>query len=456
MLTQTTIAGSLLLLLLAGPAPQQNALPDGPVPQQPASQQSIPDAPSRQSTLPTPGSVAPGIGTPAGDPDALQHSGQGPLPGDPGRTLPASPTSATAQSDVNQEPDLPGPGEGAKAFTLNVQANFVEVPFTVKDSKNQLVAGLTWRDIKVYENNLRQKLALWTVDPFPLSVALVIDQSVAFTTMNKINNSLGALQGAFTPYDEVAVFTYNNGTTMRTDFTAAQSPRLAAVLEQSKSTGREALYADTTGPLSQNINLSGGAQQHINPLTNPSHGTSQSSTINVPKETHTLNDAILEAAKATTRAGRERRRIVYVISGGEELGSKAKIKEVIQYCQRNKVAVYATQVHDIPTIKGEGFLDKFHIPFQMRDNVLPVYTIATGGQFDPEYRQGGIERSFAKITEQVRNQYTVGYYSREPFIDGKYRKLNVVVDKPNLSVIAKDGYYPTASDARPAAPPVAQ
>ena len=50
--------------------------------------------------------------------------------------------------------------------------------FTVKDSKGAEVAGLTWRDVRVYENNLRQQLAWFTVDPFPLSVALVIDQSM--------------------------------------------------------------------------------------------------------------------------------------------------------------------------------------------------------------------------------------------------------------------------------------
>ena len=47
--------------------------------------------------------------------------------------------------------------------------------------------------------------------PVPLSVALVIDQTVTHDTMNKINASLAALQGAFASYDEVAVFTYNNG-----------------------------------------------------------------------------------------------------------------------------------------------------------------------------------------------------------------------------------------------------
>ncbi len=61
----------------------------------------------------------------------------------------------------------------------------------------------------------------------------------------------------------------------------------------------------------------------------------------------------------------------------------------------------------------------------------------------------GLKKSFAKITEEVRNQYTIGYYTREPFIDGKYRNVEVKVLRPNLSVLAKKGYWPTAQDAKP-------
>ena len=86
----------------------------------------------------------------------------------------------------------------------------------------------------------------------------------------------------------------------------------------------------------------------------------------------------------------------------------------------------------------------------MRDNILPVYTDATGGQVDPEFRQKGIEQSFARLTEEVRTQYTIGYYTHEPFIDGKYRKLDVRVLRPGLTVVAKEGYWPTPADSRPA------
>jgi VWFA-related protein len=423
-------------------ATQQQAIPDSPKSQ-------IPDGP-RPQALPVQG-TKPGMGTTPTD--------NGEAPDD--QTAPATALSpATPKPDDGPPPIVPEAGKGTAAFanadtppstdapTIHVQTNFVEVPFIVKDKKGRLVPGLTWRDVRVYENGLRQQMALFTVDPFPLSVALVIDQSLTYDNMAKVNNALGALQGAFTPYDEVAVFTYNNGPRMRTDFTAGQSPRLNFVLDQSRTTGRDAIWADTSGPMSQNINLNNGAQSYIDPNTNSTHGRSLSNQQNVPREVHTLNDAILEAAIATSKAGKGRRRVVYVISDGKEYGSKAKYKEVVKYLQTNKIAVYGTLVGDssLPVV---GYLDKIHLPLMMRDNVLPSYAADTGGQFDAQFRQKGIEDSFAKIAAEVRNQYTVGYYTHQPFIDGKFRSLEVKVLRPDLQVIAKKGYYPTASDARP-------
>ena len=54
--------------------------------------------------------------------------------------------------------------------------NAVEVPVTVKDSKGNFVGGLTYRDFRIFENNQPQRIAFFTVDPYPLSIAFVIDQ----------------------------------------------------------------------------------------------------------------------------------------------------------------------------------------------------------------------------------------------------------------------------------------
>jgi VWFA-related protein len=148
---------------------------------------------------------------------------------------------------------------------------------------------------------------------------------------------------------------------------------------------------------------------------------------------------------------------VYVISDGKEYGSKAKYSEVVKYLNQNKIAVFGTLVGD-SALPVTGFLDRMHLPLMMRDNILPAYAKATGGNFDGEFRQKGIETSFAKIASEVRTQYTIGYYTHEPFIDGKYRSVEVKVMRPNLTVISKPGYWPTAQETtaptvRPAAAP---
>ncbi|MEO7028947.1 MAG: VWA domain-containing protein [Acidobacteriaceae bacterium] len=405
----------------------------------PMQQQAIPDAP-RPQTLPDLRTITP-VGASVTPPAALPTESPSDGQAAPGTSLPSVPAPVSQVSEQDQAPPL----QGKDAFVLpSVQVNFIEIPFTVKDSKGQLVPGLSWRDIQVYENNVRQRMAVFTTDPFPLSVAIVIDQSVTFDTMEKINSALGALQGAFTPYDEVAIFTYNNGVKEQTPFTAAQSARLGVILERSKGKGRDPVMG-LDGPLSQTTIKN---NQQVDPNTSPIRNQN-GIVLNVPKEFHTLNDAILAAAVETTHAGKGRRRIVYVISDGKEYGSKAKQKEVVKYCLTNKVSVWATLVGE-SSIKGLGFLDRIHLPLTMRDDVLPRFAGATGGQIDSEFRQKGIESSFARITAEVRNQYTVGYYSREPMIDGKYRNVDVRVLRPNMTVIAKGGYYPTAAYSAPA------
>jgi VWFA-related protein len=413
------------LLLAALPVATATAQPQ--TAQAPAQQkQDIPDAP-RPQILPDLKTI-----TPAGA--AITAPA-------PVEQAPATAPTAPQQPDEDQGPP---PDPTAHLFTLApINVNLVEVPFIVKDSKGQLVPGIPAREVRIYENNVRQHISIFTTDPFPLSVALVIDQSVTYDTMERINSSLAALQGAFTPYDEVAVFTYNSSVKEQTTLTAAQGPRLGVMLERSKGKGRDPVMPGG-GPLSNSINKNGSA---IDDNTS-GHRGNLSNFEQPEKEFHTLNDAILAAARETARASRGRRRIVYVISDGKEYGSSAKEKDVVKYCQTNNVSVWGTLVGD-SSIYGLGFLDRIHIPFMMRDNALPRYTGATGGQLDAEFLRKGIEASFGKITAEARNQYTIGYYSHEPMLDGKYRTVAVHVSRPNLTIIAKDGYWgrPNAPEA---------
>ena len=414
-------------------------------------QSAVPDAPTPQIATPlsaVSGSIAPGKGTSSAAPESKEPA---PAPISASQqTVQAPPATITSpdKDDVQSSaPEMPEAGQGLDkiAGLIRVNVNFVEVPVTVKDSKGKLVSGLTYRDFKVYENDNREPLRLFTVDPFPLSVAFVIDQSLTADVMAKVNESLGAIQGALTPYDEVAVFTYNNGSQERTGFTGAQSKRLPAVLALAKATGSDMMVPVNSGPLA-------GCSVHVNgncadPNLQPGRSAGGIDFMTIPKEIHTLNDAILAAAKELSTRPKGRRRLIYVISDGKEYGSKASYKDVIKYLQTNKTAVYGTLVGDSARW-GEGYLSRFHIPGTMMDNRLIGFAHATGGTLDSESSVNGIERSYAKIAEEARTQYTLGYLSHQPVIDGKFRKIDVRVDRPGLEVVAKPGYYPSAQDVQ--------
>jgi VWFA-related protein len=183
----------------------------------------------------------------------------------------------------------------------------------------------------------------------------------------------------------------------------------------------------------------------VDPNLQPGRSAGGGSFMTIPKEIHTLNDAILSAAKELSTRPKGRRRIIYVISDGKEYGSKATLREVLRYLETNKIAVYGTAV-GTSALWGEGYVSRLHLPFTMYDNILYKYTAATGGTLDSEQNLNGIEKSYAKIAEEARTQYTLGYLSHESIYDSKYRSIDVRVDRPGVEVIAKRGYYPSAQD----------
>ncbi len=405
-----------------------------------SSQQGMPDAPSAS---PSQGSdnlrnltrqVAPGK---APAPETDQDQVPAPPPPQSNAPNPDGPPQQEA-------PYIPKTDEEATKFlgnpTIRVNTTYIPVPVTVLDKNHHQVAGLTYRDFRIYENGQRQHISFFSVSPVPLSVAFVIDQSMPKDTMKKVNESLSAIQGAFTPQDEAAVFTYGNGVTKQTTFTSTQGDRLPTVLERSKKEGTEMGGPSMGGPLGmQGPTINGKAvDPNVNGNARPGFD------LNIPREAHTLSDAILEAAKELQNRPKERRRVIYVISDGKDVRSKASVREVVRFLQGNQETVYGTMVGDAATW-GIGYLDRVHLPLIPAENVLPRYATATGGVLEAQFSSNGMQRSFATIAKEVRTQYTLGYYSHLPTVDGRYRTLDVHVERPNLDVIARRGYYPTAS-----------
>ncbi|HYL13533.1 MAG TPA: VWA domain-containing protein [Terriglobales bacterium] len=400
-------AGLLCLTSVLGAAQQQQQKP-----------QDIPDAPSAtRPPQPFPPPTAPVEPAPENPPaPADQATEPAPKP-----NIKTVPEGQATSAGTNTRDEL---------YTLQTRVNFVVVPVTVKDKNTgKLVDGLLPRDFSVYEDGVKQKLTYFTSDPFFLSAAVIFDLGMSDASVQKVNQTFTALQGAFSQYDQVSIYTYSSTASRLTDFTQANQ-RLTQVLNELKTDrGRNNGVPVVSGPLASGpvINgmpVGGGPV----PVSTP------------PKESHVLNDAILRAALDLAKQDRTRRKIIFVISDGRELGSTASYADTLKVLLTNQISVYgvATDSSSLPAYKQ---LSKLHLPRQGYDNLLPKYAAATGGEVFPEFSRPAIEVAYGKATGDARNQYTLGYQTKA-VPSSAYRDIEVRVDVPDLEVRARAGYYP--------------
>ena len=413
-----------LIIAAALAAPAQSPTPSQqPTQSKPA--QDIPDAPSAVQPPPPeeklPAST-PAQSAPENNNGQLNDETSPPPPMPPVQTAP--PGSVPKQTPAKEE-----------LYRLVVVSNFVQVPVTVKDGDGRRVDGLLAKDFAVYEDGKKQQLTFFTSDPFELSVAIVLDLGMPDVALQKVNQTYPALVGAFSRYDEVSLYTYSGTVSQATDFTGA-TQRLTAALNQMKTVSGHnngpPVLNGPFGPQGPTVNGIPVNGPPVTPVSTP------------PREAHVLNDAILQAALDLSKREKTRRKVIFVISDGREMGSKASYSDVLKLLLAQGIQVKGVAV-EAAALPLYGKLEKLHLPHEGYGNLLPKYASATGGgQVYTELSRQAIEESYAQITSEARNQYTLGYTTRAT-ASSAYRSIEVRVARPDLKIYARDGYYPTAT-----------
>ena len=393
-----------LLVLLIGMAAGQSSAPTA---SQDVAQDQLPSAPTPQENVPKP---------PPPPPPAAPVLA--PPPEEPG------PAAAAPPSQPNERDEM--------MYTMRIVSSLVVVPVTVKDFKGHLVDGLRRDDFAVLEDGVEQKIRLFTSDPFPLSAAVVLDVGVPDPVLRKVNETLPSLAAAFSQFDEIALFTYGDTVRKEHDFSAV-TDRYASAIKRLKKEGQKGGAPVAGGPLGQSSPTVNG--KPVDP--NVPHGGVY---INY-REAHVLNDAILAAAQDLATRPKDRRKLIFVIGDGKEVGSHANYAQVLRVLLSNAIAVYGVEVGD-PSLPLVRDLEKINAPFSGYGNLLPRYAKKTGGDVFAEFDSNAVETAYARVTQEARNQYTLGYNAKSTGPGNSYRSIEVIVHRPGLKVHAKDGYYP--------------
>ncbi len=296
------------------------------------------------------------------------------------------------------------------AAQVRVDVRLVNVVATVTDEAGRYVSNLTADDFIVHEDGAPQKISHFSQDhDMPVSAGIILDTSGSME--RKIRTAVDAVDRFIrrtNENDEIFLMTFSSEPLLRQDFTNDRE-KLSQALRKMWVTGGTALY-----------------------------------------------DA-LNLGIEKVHSGRHEKRAILVITDGQDTSSVAKLEEVLQNIRQAEVLVYAIGISPqaysqktsrlpfnlpLPAIlsgrsSGSGKRDEVDL------KVLHSFAENSGGRAfllsENSSRRGAeIEKVLNKVGDELRSQYTLGYYPPQPD-DGRYHSIQVHT-RTGQPVRARRGY----------------
>jgi len=302
--------------------------------------------------------------------------------------------AGTTLQALSQEPSQQPP-------VIRTQVSLVNLFVTVRDKSKRIVTDLKQEDFKVAEDNQPQQIAFFSKEvTLPITLAMLLDTSGSEQYM------LGSIQDAGSRFmervlrkgDEALVMSFDSDVDLLSDFTDDRGQINRAIHKARINTPSGGSIANNPGPV--------GSRQ----IT----GTA-------------LYDAIYLACneKLNTEAGRK---AVLIVTDAQDEGSKVRLEEAVEAAQRTDTVVHILLVADPHFGGGNG-------------GVAHKLTEETGGRTISVNSEKHLGEAFDHISEELRSQYTLGYYPTNSAHDGKFRKIKVEMNNHDLKVLARKGYY---------------
>lgn len=349
-----------------------------------------------------------------------------------------SATSFSSQAGLSQGQEAaPATAAGNHAATpqqgppIIVRTTRVVVPVTVKNREGGLVGDLQKDEFRVFADGMEQKILTFTSDPIPLSAVILIDNDLAQKPAEEVQKSLTAISAGFGPGDEAALVTYSEFPTTIQEFTNNNDDLFTRLkrLEIGSHTSSVA-----TGPTSAPLpTINGNTSPTSTPSTGlgiPLHGSERYQTFSA------LDDALYSAADMFVDRQKNRRKIVFLISdGNNSRQNRHTFNETARELLRQDVSVYSISVsHTVPVPVGKSLLERGLAELQK-------YASDTGGDTFYAAKQPDLERLYSNVTEEARNQYTLAFEASGVDKSHDFHPIEVRVRRPGLNILTRQGYY---------------
>ena len=331
------------------------------------------------------GAAAPETTVPAQAPGPAQTSA-------PAKTVPAQTTpqvvptqpGATTLPPVQQQPGTDVP------FTITTRANLVNLVFTVTDKNGRFIKNLQRKDFGLLDDGFppASVVAFTQQTNLPLRIGIMLDTSSSIRSRFKFEQD--AAQDFFLqvlkPKDRAFVEGFDIQVALTQDYT-----------------GNEDL-------------LNSGIQK-----LRPGGGTALFDSLY-----KTCHDQML-----TLQDESDTRRVIVMVSDGDDNYSRAQMTDAIKMCQRAETIVYTISTDTSPT-RGRG------------GEVLQTIADNTGGHAFFPNKLEDVAIGFRNIEEELRSQYSLQYRPANFKLDGSFRTIYLQSTNPRqFHVRAKRGYFAT-------------
>jgi Ca-activated chloride channel homolog len=336
------------------------------------------------------------------------------------------PISQTPASPQQQTPPA-NPAPSDRQNTLVVNVNLVILPVTVKDGAGHLVADLTRNEFRILDDTVEQRLEYFSAEAFPLSAIVLLDNDLKSKDAQQVESSLSAIVAGLSTNDEAFVCRFDTNFHPGKGFTRDQDKLLTELHRTRIDESRTSAPAPAAGGV-----FTSGPSINGQSVTSPGAPITPGSTIILgDRTTKALDDAVYEAAQLLKDRGRDRRKIIFLISDGDNGKTNVNtydntVKELLRY----GISVYSIGV-------GSGF-------YERKFSRLQSYAHDSGGDVYYAAKRNALEELYSRVTEQARNQYTLGYNPRGNDRGKDYHTVEVRVRREGLDVRTREGYYSAA------------
>ncbi len=328
-----------------------------------------------------------------------------------------------------------GPEEVEAGDVIRVNTTLVTIPVSVMDRDGRYVPNLEKQDFRVWEDDVEQDVAFFASVDKPFSVVLMLDTSPSTQfRLEDIQDAATTFVNQLRPDDKVMVVSFNDDIKILSDFTIDRT-KLQRAIRRAQTDDGTRLYDAVDMVINQQLGRIPGRKAIVlftDGVDTTSRRATYQSNVMDAQELDALIYPVQYDTSADVSAG------VPNFPGGSPADVWGQILEGIFGGGRrtNRRGGYPSPR------RGTGRGD-----YELATDYLRELANSTGGrEFQADSLQN-MSYAFANVAEELRRQYSIGYYPKRPPQAGQRRQIRVRAKQPNLAVRARDSYIFNPSGA---------